>query len=340
MNVPASVLDAYGFSANNVESVSGGLINQTYRVQSDDGTAIAALQRLHPIFAGEVNLDLEAITDLLAMAHMPTPRLRRTLAGVPWVEHDGHVWRCISWVEGRCFSKLPSPAFARAGAELVGRFHRALDGVEYKFQFTRSGVHDTPAHVAKLHAATAKSFPEEALAKRIREEIFAQAELLPPMPDVPTRICHGDLKISNLLFDADGNGLCLIDLDTLGPQTIAYELGDALRSWANLGGEDQDAAAIDIDVVKQAALGYSAGSQGLLSKLETSSVIVGLETICLELATRFCVDIFEDNYFGWDSSRYDSRRAHNLLRAQGQLALCRSVAARRSELQSAWTSAF
>tara|TARA_R110002096_G_scaffold143328_5_gene299437 strand:+ start:89727 stop:90749 length:1023 start_codon:yes stop_codon:yes gene_type:complete len=340
MTVPSSVLDAYGFSADDIESVTGGLINQTYRVRGGNGQALAALQRLHPIFAGEVNLDLDAVTQKLAAMGMPTPRLLRTQSGKPWVEQDEAVWRCISWVEGECYAKLPTPEFARAGAELVGRFHRALDGFDYTFAFTRSGVHDTPAHFAKLREIDTKNFTEQKRAEQLRESIFDQAHLLPTMPKLPLRICHGDLKISNLLFDKVGKGLCLIDLDTMGSQTIAYELGDALRSWANRNGEDADSAGIDLNVVSQTALGYATGSEGLLNATEIGSVIVGLETICLELAARFCHDIFSDSYFGWDAERYESRRAHNLVRAQGQLALCRSVALQRSELQSAWTSAF
>ena len=54
---------------------------------------------------------------------------------------------------------------------------------------------------------------------------------------------HGDPKISNLMFARDSDrGLCLIDLDTLGPMPIALELGDALRSWCNPAAEDARAA--------------------------------------------------------------------------------------------------
>ncbi len=340
MRIPSQVLDAYGFAATRVEAVSGGLINQTYRINGDDGQPVAALQRLHPIFGAGVNHDLEAITAVLATAGMVTPRLWRTVDGQRCVEHDGHIWRSISWVDGTCFSRLPNMETARAGAFLVGRFHRALDGLDYQFKFTRSGVHDTQAHFARLRSAESKNFPEESKANDLRNQIFAQAASLPPIPPVPERICHGDLKISNLLFDNDGRGLCLIDLDTLGHQTIAYELGDALRSWGNLSGEDLATPQIDADVVQQVATGYAEGSQGLLSPAEISSVIVGLETICLELSARFCVDIYDDNYFGWDSTLYESRRAHNVLRASGQLALSRSVAALRQEVQALWSRAF
>ena len=339
-SVPNTVLDAYGFSPDHTEAITVGLINTTYRVQGDDGTAIAALQRLHPIFGAEVNVDLEAITDALAAKGMVTPRLLRTRDGACWVMHEGHVWRSITWVDGRCYSKLPDTCLARAGAALVGSFHRALDGLDYEFCFTRSGVHDTPAHFAKLRAADDSNFSEADAAADLRSQILHQATLLPQMPDLPTRICHGDLKISNLLFDDNDQGLCLVDLDTMGQQTIAYELGDALRSWANLGGEDQGGACIDLDVVEEVATGYARGSRGLLSAREIGSVIIGLETICLELAARFCVDVFENCYFGWDSDRYQSRREHNLVRAAGQLALCQSVATNRDVLQARWTSPF
>ncbi|MCP4449804.1 MAG: aminoglycoside phosphotransferase family protein [Myxococcales bacterium] len=340
MSVPSPVLDAFGFAAARVEAVSGGLINQTYCIKGDDGHSIAALQCLHPIFGAEVNTDIEAITDVLAAAGMVTPRLIRTRTGDACVNHGGDIWRSISWVEGRCFSKIPNAALARSAAELVGRFHLALDGLDYDFRFARSGVHDTDAHFTKLRAADDQSFPEASEACALREQIFAQAESLPALPSVPTLICHGDLKISNLLFDANGQGLCLIDLDTIGHQTMAYELGDALRSWANLGGEDLPNPRIDADIVKAVAVGYAAGAQGLGSTEEIASVITGLETICLELAARFCVDFYEDSYFGWDATRFENRRAHNAARAKSQLALCQSVASRRDELQSMWSRAF
>ena len=59
--------------------------------------------------------------------------------------------------------------------------------------------------------------------------------------------------------------------------------------------------------------------------------MIGAETVSLELAARFAVDVFRDEYFGWDASRFASRRAHNLVRARGQLALSRAVRAARAD---------
>ncbi len=337
---PSEVLEAYGFSADGITSVTGGLINTTFAVVGDGTAPIAALQRMHPVFAPEVNYDIDAITQFLVQAEVHTPHLIKTLSGDAFVQEDAHTWRAISWVPGVCYSKLPSPAIAEAGAHLVARFHRALSGLSYTFRFTRPGVHDTDLHLRTLRNATSTPNDFSAPAAALRDDILAQAERLPAMPKAPTRIIHGDLKISNLLFGDDGSGRCLVDLDTMSHGTIAFELGDALRSWANRTGEDIPCPQIDPEVVSAAARGYARGAQGLLSDSEVASVIVGLETVSLELASRFCVDVFEDSYFGWDQARFASRREHNLLRARGQLALCQNVAKQREELQDRWCSAF
>lgn len=335
------MLDAYGLSANTIEPVCGGLINTTYKARGESGTPALALQRLHYIFPAAVNLDIEAITTYLATQHIPTPLLVRTRAGATCVEEAGEVWRAISWLEGHCYGRVDDAQIAKRGAELVGRFHRGLHGFVYEFKFARSGVHDTSAHLARLRAALPTELDSVAdKARTLRHEIQSVFAATPPLPSLPLRICHGDLKISNLLFDDQGEGLCLIDLDTMGWQTIAYELGDALRSWGNSQGEDLANPQINETIIAAAAHGYAKGAAGLLTHDEIHSVILGLETVCLELAARFCLDVFEDRYFGWDPTHFASRREHNLARAKGQLALGQSVARQRDLLQSLWVAAF
>jgi hypothetical protein len=68
--------------------------------------------------------------------------------------------------------------------------------------------------------------------------------------------------------------------------------------------------------------------------------VTGVETVCVELAARFCVDAFEDKYFGWDPARFPSRREHNRVRAAGQLHLAQAVAAARGEAERLVREAF
>jgi Ser/Thr protein kinase RdoA (MazF antagonist) len=331
---PAHVLAEYGWTDDDVTQVSGGLINATFAVRRKS-TLFAVLQRVHPVFGPDVNLDIDAVTTHLAARGMTTPRLLRTADGAPFVLDGAHHWRALSWVDGVSFHSVPDLAFARAGGELVGRFHRAVSDFTYSYRFTRGGVHDTAAHLAKLadRLARASDFGSPAEAVDLGREVLDAARALPPMPALPRRHTHGDLKISNLLFRARDvpDAVALVDLDTLGMQTLAFELGDAMRSWCNPHGEDTGAITFDLPIFAAAIEGWRAVAGDLFDDAERASIVVGLETVCIELAARFTVDAFDDTYFGWDATRFPSRRAHNLVRARGQLALGRAVRAARSD---------
>lgn len=321
-----AVASAWGWRAEQVAPLTGGLINKTFVVR-DRGEPIAVLQQLHTIFGADVNLDLDAVTSHLAAKGLATPRLIRTLDGKPCVEQDA-VWRALTWIEGETVHKVPSPAWAEASGALVGRFHRAVADLQYDYRFTRAGVHDTAAHLAKLRAHVDAGGDAEAV--ELGREILGAASGLPAIPATPKRHVHGDLKISNLLFRrAPLEGICLVDLDTLAKGTMAFELGDAMRSWCNPVGEDAESVRFDLPIFTAAIRGFR--SEAPLSRDEGVSVVAGLETVCIELAARFAVDVFEDRYFGWDASRFPSRRAHNVVRARGQLALGREVRAAREE---------
>jgi aminoglycoside phosphotransferase (APT) family kinase protein len=163
-------------------------------------------------------------------------------------------------------------------------------------------------------------------ARDLGHEILAVARELPEMPATPRRHCHGDLKISNILFSRQPlHATAIVDLDTFGLSTIAYELGDAMRSWCNPKGEDAGSVTFDLAIFEAAIRSFRSVVGDRVSSDELRSIAIGLETVTVELAARFCVDVFHDNYFGWDSSRFPSRRAHNFTRARGQLALARAI---------------
>jgi Ser/Thr protein kinase RdoA (MazF antagonist) len=325
------VLAAWAWEDAEVDAITGGLINATYAVRRG-GEPIAVLQRLHPVFGAAVNLDLEAVTAHLAAHGLVTPRLWRTRAGEPYVVHERAVWRALTWVDGIAVHRVPEPAWARAGGELVGRFHRALHDLEHTYHFARAGVHDTAAHLERLRAHVDGGGRDDE-ATELGREILDAAAALPPMPELPRRHAHGDLKISNLLFTVEPlEARALVDLDTLGLQTLAFELGDAMRSWCNPHGEDAGTIGFELPIFAAAIEGWTAVAGALFDERERRSIAVGLETVCVELAARFAADAFDDRYFGWDPARFPSRRAHNLVRAQGQLALGRAVGAARAEI--------
>jgi Ser/Thr protein kinase RdoA (MazF antagonist) len=168
----------------------------------------------------------------------------------------------------------------------------------------------------------------------LAESILAAGRGLPDLRALPQRNSHGDLKLSNLLFDAQGAGVCLVDLDTVGRMNLAFELGDALRSWCNPAGEDATDCAIAPERVGLAVAGYASTARDLVEPVEAAAIVDGLATICVELAARFAADALRERYFGWDPSRHPSRGAHNLVRAQGQWSLARSVLTDRAGLEA------
>ena len=340
---PEPVAAAFGVLVKNCQPIEIGLINQTFVVHNSLGKDSLILQKLHPIFAPEVNLDIEAITGRLICQGLQSTRLLRTLEGKPWFTENGETWRALTYVPGVTIESISTPEQARAAAHLVGRFHRALDGWNYTFHFTRPNAHNTALHLKRLAQRVALELsghkPDatiantanaiEASAIEIAEQILARGQSRPPLPQLLSkRICHGDLKISNVRFEQSSSPVVahsLIDLDTMGWQLLAYELGDAMRSWCHQGSEDDDNPQFDSQIFAAALTGYCEAVGDTLGEDELKSVVVGTETICLELAARFCLDIFEDDYFGWNPNRFQSRRAHNLARARSQLELSKKV---------------
>jgi Ser/Thr protein kinase RdoA (MazF antagonist) len=358
LEIRRRVLPHYeGWQRAEIAPLGNGLINRTYLLSLPDGRARAVLQRVSPIFSPAIHDNILAVTRRLADAGLATPLLLPTRDGAPCLQlaappdHDEistsatsagvspalrSVWRLLSHVEGVSFDVVGGAAQAAAAGALIARFHAALDGLAHSFVGARLGVHDTPAHLARLdravtdHPGHRLASPVGALAAAIR----AGAAALPGLPELPPRICHGDLKFNNILFAGgeppeDQRPICLVDLDVVGPQPLAFELGDAWRSWCNRAGEDDPEAALDLEIFAASLDGYVAGIRRRLDPPERRALLLGVEWISLELAARFAADALGESYFGWDAARFPGRGEHNLVRARGQWSMHQALVATR-----------
>ncbi len=323
--------------------IRGGLINDTFALGPDH-----ILQRLHPIFAPAVNLDILTLTAALRLRGVPVPTLLTADTGDAWVTLDADrgyssdiagTWRIMTRLPGRAIARVERPAQARAAAALLARFHGALIGVEHDFAFTRPGAHDTDAHMRALELAL-DAHPGHRLKPAVEPLAGALigrwADLRPACVDLdlPARVVHGDPKISNLLFDDEERAVGVIDLDTMAWASVDIDVGDALRSWCNTSTEDDPTARFSAAIFAEAMAGYLDAAPWL-TEAERRAFIPTTERICLELAARFAADALHERYFGWDPAAAPTRGDHNLLRAAGQLQLADDLARQRDALQAA-----
>ena len=319
-----------------IEPLGRGLINLTYRIRARDAEYV--LQRVSAIFDPAIHHNICAVTRRLARAGLPTPELLDSNQGRPWLDlGPGGVWRLMTLVEGAGVDVVQSLAQAHSAGALVASFHRALDGMDHPFAGLRLGVHDTAQHLEQLRSSLA-TLHEHRLHADVAElgtAILDAAARLPPMPELAPRVCHGDLKLNNLLFaDSVAPGrdraVCLIDLDTVGPMPLGWELGDAWRSWCNPGGENQASAQFDLEIFRASWLGYAAGLGREPTADERRALLLGVEWVSLELCARFAADALRERYFGWDATRFRGRGEHNLVRARGQWAVHQAAVSCRS----------
>ena len=326
------VLRAYGVRALSLEHMDHGLINRTWKVQADNGESYA-LQHLSPILGPEIHDDIDAVTAHIAARGLPTPRLVRTSDSSLYVEREDGVWRLLTWLEGEFHNRLHNTRQAEQAGALLARFHIALADFDRPFASKRRPIHEPERRFAELEKALERNrgHSMRVEAERLQRRALSLVAKLPPMPDTPLRVAHGDPKINNMLFTAEGEGIAMLDLDSLGRLSLPFELGDAFRSWCNPAGENSEETEFSVDLFQAARAGYLEVAR-FITEEERSCLVDATLWITLELTTRFTADILNDRYFGWDPQRFGSRAEHNRVRARGQLCLAESLMAARPTL--------
>lgn len=312
--------------------MGAGLINDTFAVDASDGLRYV-LQRVHPVFDPVIHDNIALVTDTLAQGGLTTPRLVLAAQGERFVMHDAAPWRLMTRVAGVTHDRVLSAARAFEAAALLGRFHAAVAHLQpASFSGLRVGVHDTPAHLQKLRRALHNHRQHRLYdgVAPLAEALLRTADTLPALPDTPARVGHGDPKFNNVVFAADDSeasprAVAWIDLDTVGPTPLAYELGDAWRSWCNPSGEDASEAAFDETIYAASLRGWLGTVTPQPTAAECDGLLGGVEWITLELAARFFADALAEHYFGWDASRFAGRGEHNLVRGLSQWTLHQRV---------------
>jgi Ser/Thr protein kinase RdoA (MazF antagonist) len=140
---------------------------------------------------------------------------------------------------------------------------------------------------------------------------------------IPLRITHNDTKFNNILFDQYENALCIIDLDTVMPGYVHYDFGDAIRTGANTGAEDErdlTKVSMNIHLFEAYTSGFLEETGQFLSEEEIKNLPFSAKLMTFIMGLRFLTDYIEgDQYYKID---FDG---HNLQRARAQFKLLKSI---------------
>lgn len=250
----ADILRAYGYAPESARltPMEEGYINQSYRL-SAPGFPDRLLQQISPA----VFPDIEILMDNLkrALPELSAPdyhaiKLIPTTTGAAFVfDKQQAPWRVLSFVaHSKSYGHAAHPELASECGRVLGRFHDLLKAVDVaSFPPVLENFHNLDSRLEQLVRAE-QSGEAERLEKALvwigmARELAAYFEDF-PWEKLPIRLCHNDTKLSNFLFgETSDRGLCLIDLDTIMPGYLLYDLGDILRILIQAFAEDHVNAA-------------------------------------------------------------------------------------------------
>lgn len=285
------------------------------------------LQRINRIVFPDYER-LMANADLVTR-HLNSPvRFEHTTEDRPYHrDESGGVWRLMRFVPNSMPVPVPaSPEQACEAATAYGEFAVGLDSLSpASVEPTIPDFHNTPVRLERLRRAAqdpacrgAAAEPFAWLAERENAAAFVTKGL--SSGRIPLRVCHNDAKADNVLVDRDTERrLCVVDLDTVMPGSLLYDVGDLLRSAAATVGEDDpviDAVEVRWECADAIVEGFAEAAAVVLTADERRYLRASGWLLATEQAVRYLTDYLEgDRYYGADYP------GQNLDRARNQVAL-------------------
>lgn len=318
-----------------------GHINQTYALTEQATQKRYILQKINTDTFKDPDGLMEnicGVTDFLrekakqrgADPERATLHVALTKAGKPYYKAaDGGCWRVYDFVENTvCLQQVQSSEDFYQSAVAFGNFqHQLADYPANTLHETIPHFHDTPKRFADFQRAVAEDrMGRAAQVQREIEFVHAREEDYHVMVDLltagklPLRVTHNDTKLNNILFDkTTGEGLCVIDLDTVMPGLAANDFGDSIRFGANHCAEDEsDLSKVNfsMELFEIYTKGFLQAAGEAFTPLEKQTLPWGAKLMTMECGMRFLADYLEgDHYF------HINYETQNLNRARTQFKL-------------------
>lgn len=333
-----------------------GLINDTYLALTFGNEPDYVLQRInHNVFKDVKGMqhNIEAVTSHL--------RSKLEAAGCENTERqvlefvrlkdssdtfyfDGeNYWRVSRFIPDSHTLQEVTPATAHDAGKAFGRFQSMLADIgsdlvesipdfhnmEFRLhQLDEAVNNDAAGRVGEVHEILDEI--------QLRATHMCEPERMHREGRLPKRICHCDTKVNNMLFDSNGEVLCVIDLDTVMPSFIFSDYGDFLRTGACTSAEDEpnlEKVDFNFEIFRSFTEGYLSEAKSFLTKEELSWLPDAVALFPYMQAVRFLTDFIKgDTYYKI------SYPDHNLVRTKAQLHLLKKIEAKMPEIKHAIAS--
>lgn len=338
-----SILQAYGLQQEKlkVTTFGSGLINYTWRIKNAHKDYI--LQRINDTVFKQpqaVAHNIQIISEYLRHHHpeylfvVPV----KTTAGEEMIfNKDEGYFRMFPFVpNSHTINVVQSPSQAYEAARQFGKFTKLLSG----FDSTQLNITIPDFHNLSLRYNQFQQSLKQGNAERIKQAdksincikqhsyIADEFEKIKSNSSFKLRVTHHDTKISNVLFDDNNKGLCVIDLDTVMPGYFISDAGDMLRTYlSHVSEEEKDFSRIEIreDFFKAVIEGYSSEMKKELSATEKKHFVYAGKFMIYMQAIRFLTDYLNNDVYY--STNYPEQ---NFIRANNQLVLLKKLIEKES----------
>ncbi|HAQ19088.1 MAG TPA: serine kinase [Prolixibacteraceae bacterium] len=235
-------------------------------------------------------------------------------------DEEGEYWAvCVFISDTEAYQSAKTPELAYQGGKGIGMFQKMVSDMNEPLTDILPGFHNIRYRFNQWDNVLAKD-PVGRKAKLTQEISWIESRraemlnfwILVENGEIPTRVTHNDTKINNILFDLNGEVLCVIDLDTVLNSTCLNDFGDAMRSYTNTGEEDDenlDAVSCDLAIFEGFTKGYLSETIGFLNEKELEYLAFSAKYITYEQVLRFLMDYIDgDNYYKIKNPEHNYQR--------------------------------